>query len=223
MIRLAIVVEGQTEEAFVNTVLVDSLSARGIYPYAAKVPTSVKKKVSGGVTTYGKLRNAIRSWLDRDRGSDFRLTTMVDFYRLPSRSPGVAEARKLSDPYAKVELIERRLAEDIDDSRFLPYVQLHEFEALILSDLDCLREHYLDDAPAIRGLQEDLSDFDNPELIDEGKLTAPSKRIIRRLPVFEKEKSRSGPVIARKIGLENLRARCRHFGEWVTKLEALAG
>ena len=32
--------------------------------------------------------------------------------------------------------------EDVQDQRFIPYLQLHEFEALILTDVCCLAKFY---------------------------------------------------------------------------------
>lgn len=62
----------------------------------------------------------------------------------------------------------------------------------------------------------------SPELVNDGIDTAPSKRIIREIPEYASIKASAGPIVAEKIGLDNLRLKCRHFGEWLTKLEALS-
>ena len=64
--------------------------------------------------------------------------------------------------------------------------------------------------------------YDNPELINEGGTTAPSKRIISEIPEYEGMKPAAGPLVVQRIGLANLRSKCRHFGEWVNRLESLA-
>ncbi len=61
----------------------------------------------------------------------------------------------------------------------------------------------------------------NPELINDGKFTAPSKRIIKEIPEYDKVNA--GPLIVEKIGLDVLRRGCPHFNEWLTKLEDLSG
>lgn len=59
----------------------------------------------------------------------------------------------------------------------------------------------------------------NPELINDGPETAPSKRIERLIPEYDKVIA--GKQIAREIGIETLREKCRHFGEWLSRLEGL--
>lgn len=65
--------------------------------------------------------------------------------------------------------------------------------------------------------------FDSPELINDGPTTAPSKRIIAEIPEYAFQKSTAGPLIAARIGLDVMRARCPNFGEWLGRLEALGG
>lgn len=38
---------------------------------------------------------------------------------------------------------------------------------------------------------------------------------------YEKNKSTSGPNVVESIGLPILKKKCRHFSEWITKLEGL--
>jgi hypothetical protein len=41
------------------------------------------------------------------------------------------------------------------------------------------------------------------------------------IKVYEKNKSTSGPNVAESIGLTTFKKKCRHFNEWITKLEGL--
>lgn len=43
------------------------------------------------------------------------------------------------------------------------------------------------------------------------------------IKIYEKNKSTSGPNVVESIGLPSLKKRCRHFSEWITKLEGLLG
>jgi hypothetical protein len=110
----------------------------------------------------------------------------------------------------------------IGDRRFLPYVQLHEFEALVLADPIRLGDFY----PARRSeagrLAEMAKQARTPEHIDEGARTAPSKRIIDQIPEYEGGKRAAAPIVLERIGLNLLRQACPHFGAWLTCLESLA-
>ncbi len=108
------------------------------------------------------------------------------------------------------------MAEDINDHRFIPYIQLHEFEALILSDPNSLNCEYLEHAKPISNLIA-MVDEKNPELINDGVQTAPSKRILEEIPEYNKVTA--GVTVTRAIGLKKLRERCPHFDEWLTLLE----
>ena len=61
----------------------------------------------------------------------------------------------------------------------------------------------------------------NPELIDDGATTAPSKRIIAEIAEYAFSKATSGPLVVSKIGMTRLCERCRHFAEWVDGLVRL--
>jgi hypothetical protein len=60
------------------------------------------------------------------------------------------------------------------------------------------------------------------EHIDDGKTTAPSKRIVAIIPEYDGRKTSAGPDIAEYIGLKTIRERCPHFHQWLTHLENLA-
>jgi hypothetical protein len=53
---------------------------------------------------------------------------------LPADFPAYDQALSAIDPYMRVEVLESAMAADISDSRFIPYIQLHEFEALVLAE-----------------------------------------------------------------------------------------
>ncbi|MEA5419667.1 DUF4276 family protein [Spirulina sp. CCNP1310] len=70
-------------------------------------------------------------------------------------------------------------------------------------------------------LQAIASQYQTPELINDGLQTAPSKRIIAQFPDYGKAKSTFGPQLAEKIGLQVIRSTCPHFNQWLSKLECL--
>lgn len=226
MIRLHIIAEGQAELNFARKVLAPHLAARNIIVDARAVMTSRNRhtshKHSGGLTSYGKAKNDIKAWLTEDKGAESRFTTMFDFYGLPKDFPGYADIACLASPHERVKRLETALASNIDDQqgRFIPYIQLHEFEALIFADPRQLDWEYLEHAAQIESLIA-IAEEQEPERINDGRDTAPSKRILANIPEYKK--ATAGVAVVEKIGLPTLRAKCKHFDEWISRLESLAG
>ena len=222
MIRLHVTVEGKTEQEFVKTILAPHLASFKVITDARCVLTSssARRTYRGGLVRYAVAKQDIGWWLARDDHPECRFTTMFDFYALPHDFPSYAEAMSLQDPYAKVKKLEDALQQDMDDRRFIPYIQLHEFEALILSNPAKLNHDYLEYERPIAELTKSIEGM-NPELIDDGPDTAPSKRILSRIPEYSKVAV--GVSVASHIGLPVLREKCRHFNDWLTQLEELGG
>jgi uncharacterized protein YggL (DUF469 family) len=222
MIRLHVTAEGQTEQAFVKKVLAPHLAKSSVFADARCVLTSKDKRTAkeyrGGLLHYQKVKNDILTWLKEDSNTECRFTTMFDLYVLPNDFPAFKEAMHQSDPYKRCEILEDALYQDIGDRRFIPYIQLHEFEALIFADLQKLDWEYLEHDELIKNLMQMVGE-QNPELINDGWETAPSKRIIKEIPEYDKVSS--GVLVTGKIGLPVLRQRCQHFHEWLICLEKL--
>jgi len=118
--------------------------------------------------------------------------------------------------------LEEGLAEDIDDPRFIPYIQLHEFEGLLFSNVEAV-DHVLNinqGSSHLAELRAIRAQFKTPEKINEGQTTAPSKRLLNLYEGYDKVLF--GSLIAGKIGLERIREECPHFDEWVLKILKLA-
>jgi Domain of unknown function (DUF4276) len=155
--------------------------------------------------------------MKQDSAADAWFTTMVDLYRLPSDFPGIAESRALADPVTKAEFLESRFSSDLNHLRFVPYIQLHEFEALLFSDPQSFSIAFPGASTALADLEAIRRAFKTPEHINEGDDTSPSKQIRKLLPEYVKPLS--GPLIAKQIGLARLRAECRHFNRWLERIE----
>jgi len=214
-LRLNFIVEGQTEERFVNIVLRDYFADRSVVAAARCVTTRRHRRAHhlrhrGGLTTYRHALDDIRRWMRGDRSGSARFTTMFDLYGLPTDFPRYPAAAEVSDPYARVEILEEALGEAVGDGRFIPYIQLHEFEALLFSDPQKLDTQFPDHGSEIRGLVKTATGFRSPELVDDGPTTAPSKRIAAAIPEYARRKASAGPIVAAKIGLPVLQSRCRH-------------
>jgi Domain of unknown function (DUF4276) len=219
-VRLYITVEGQTEKEFADRALKPHLAAYTIDVRSRVVVTNRKLGRRGGVLDFDKIRGDISRLMKEDRHGEARFTTMVDLYALPLEFPGWAEARKMTDPVDRVAVLEKAMATEFSEPRFIPFIQLHEFEALLYCNLGELQRRITNSETGIKALQSEVSRLE-PEEINEGSATAPSKRIIRHIPIYERNKVRVGAPAAAAIGLDNLRARCPHFGNWLSRLEAL--
>ena len=218
--RLYITVEGQTERKFADDVLKPHLTQYSLDVRTRVVVTNRKLGKRGGVLDFAKIRDDLNRLLREDRSDEAFFTTMVDLYALPSEFPGWIEARGKTVPTERVSILEEAFCAEMGDKRFYPYIQLHEFEALLYCDLFQLQNRIPNSERAIAELLRDVAGL-SPEDINEGPTTAPSKRIIRYLPLYEKTKVRICAPAAATIGLHTLRNRCPHFDEWVRKLEGL--
>lgn len=186
--RIFVVTEGQTETAFVKKVLAF------YYPEKIFIPVEIETKVDkrlgrmykGGISNFEKIRNTLLKVLNTaSKDNSSYVTTMFDFYGLPKDTPSIGEIEKLNSPYAKVEFMENVLAKEFSSARiFFPYIQLHEFEALLYADLDKLQKECFD--VDIGDLKTEVKCFDNPELINNGIEKDPSKRIIKHIPTYDK-------------------------------------
>ena len=222
-VRLHFIVEGQTEETLVNQTLRPHLERFSVWVKARCVETGRKGHVKyrGGIVSYQRARKDITLWMLEDQNADARFTTMFDLYGLPNDFPGYEEAARLQDPYQRVRVLEDSLSENVSDSRLIPYIQLHEFEALLLADPQKLDAQFNENRVGIQRLVRLANGFKSPELIDDGPDSAPSKRIAEEIPAYPRSKVSAGPITAERIGLRTLRTKCQHFDAWLGALESL--
>lgn len=219
MIRVHVLVEGQTEETFVKSVLQPHFNPRETYLLPRLIGKPGHK---GGVGEYPRARRDILAALRQDGGAF--CTTMLDYYAMPDSWPN-REAASHKPFAAKSVTIEEAILADISAElgagfnrvRFIPYVQMHEFEALLFSDPKLLAAGLeLPDDAAVQGIRDQ---FHCPEEINDSHQTAPSKRIMGLNPGYAKVLD--GVRISQNIGLNAMRAQCPHFNGWIARLESL--
>jgi hypothetical protein len=218
MRRVLMLVEGVTEEGFILEILAPHLLNRNV----AAIPKIVTTKrvtdaphFKGGGSQFGKFENDLRLLL-RDSNATL-VTTMIDYYGLPADFPAPPMPATLSC-YEKVKRYEEAFAAKINHDRFLPFLMLHEFEALLFTNPPMLARRFLENDQT-KSLQKIRDQYASPEEIDDSPDTAPSKRIKKLLPGYRKRQH--GIIAAQDIGIEAMRAACPHFNEWLTKLENL--
>lgn len=222
--RLLIHVEGETEETFVNEVLAPHLYTRGWTSVAARLVGNARlRERRGGIKRWTAVQQDIVRHLHEDPACF--ATTMVDYYALPQDWPGRAAATHLvacaKAPHVQSLIeadIQQTMGGDFHAGRFVAFVVMHEFEALLFSD--CVGFSQGIGRPDLGGdLQEIRDGFNSPEEINDSPLTAPSKRIEELLPEYQKVLY--GSIAALEIGLPRMRTECPHFGAWLARLESL--
>ena len=152
------------------------------------------------------------------------ITTMFDYYALDTNFPGHNQLNAIPDIYKKVKHLEEKFRDDINSNlpntpndRFIPYIQPHEFESLLFSDINEIVKADPDwnkKATLISSLSEIVNDYPNPEEINNSYNTSPSHRLAQILNLPKYRKVLHGTAIAKNIGIENIRQKCRHFDEW---------
>ena len=225
MTRIFVVCEGQAEATFVKCILMPYFSSRNKTLIPITILTKQDKKLGkmykGGMSNFEKARSTITKVLAGVKDRHTFVTTMFDFYKLPNDTPGMDKVAIINDPYKQVLLLEKEIQtfEKGYASVYLPYIQLHEFESLIFADLNKINQRYFEANYDISSLREALEEVQNPELINNGESTAPSKRILACIPDYDKIDG--GISILEKIGIAKLQKECKHFSDWIVKLEQL--
>lgn len=218
MKRLVIIAEGDAEESFVNNILSPHFASLGLFN---NIQCFKIKKSNGGISKYNDVKKDIINTLYE---SDVVVSTMLDFYRLPSSFPGKKEVATIPSHLQQTELLEKRLKEDIESTQgcifdnFIPYIQLHEFEALIFSSINGVDALFDPSEFNRKEMLQVINEYPNPEDINDQPDTAPSVRLMKLIPGYEKVLF--GIDILQQHGIPTLLARCPHFRAWVATIEA---
>lgn len=206
MKRVIVYCEGPTEETFVNRILVPALCSKNVF---------VSAHPCHGVSKYSIIRKDLSTLCKHDPTAI--ITTMLDYYALPSDTPGKSDL-SFNSALDKVRHIEECIKLDIGVDNLIPNLTLHEFEALLFSNPECFSYCGLP-RKVLNALHDIRASFETPEHINNSPNTAPSKRILALHPAYNKVLD--GFNIAQDIGLDNIRMQCPHFNAWVTRLESL--
>ena len=201
MIRLAIVTEGQTEAEFIKDVLADHFRPRDVEPTPVVM--------NGNVSTQRLAEFIARLYWSHDA-----VTSLVDFYGFKQKETASADELEIEIR----EQVHKIIRRDWDERKVLPYVQRHEFEALLFADVAAFLCIDVGE-DGVGRLQRVRSRFETPEDINDHSTTAPSKRISQVVRRYNKVAH--GPIVAAEVGLEKMRSACPRFGVWLARLEAL--
>lgn len=212
------IVEGPTEAKFIKEVLAPYLGTKHVFISGI---IASKPGQKGGDIRFDRFKNDIGRQLKQR--ADIYVTQFVDFYGIhewPEYAaicelvPHTAKAEKFCS--ATLTAIQGHFPKHDAERRFIPYVCMHEFEALLFSDTTKLANHLGVDPEHTERIVKSCGE---PERINNSSETAPSKRIKNLNARYGK--TSTGITIAQAIGIEIMREQCPLFDAWLTKLENL--
>lgn len=212
MKRVVFIVEGDTEISFIQKRVIPYLYSKGFTNpmNAQKIVTNKKLNKKGGNVGFEYLKNDISRVAAT---KNVLITTFLDFFRIPADFPNYT-TDSLSLP--KIENgIKEKITEFMDASCFLPYIQRHEIESLMYTNMEGFNI-VVDSQKHLNELQRIIDSYPNPEDINGGAETAPSKRLMR---IFPYEKTTDGEMILEALEINDIRDKCPRFNEWMGKLE----
>lgn len=215
MKRLIFIVEGDTEISFVHKRLIPYLLStepcEGVHlGHAQKITTNRKRNKRGGNVNFSLFKNEVRRVAAQ---RDVLITTMLDFFRLPGDFPRYTKDSK------KVSSIETAIRDELSDvifnPFFLPYIQLHEVEALLFSNPDAFKLVVKDDV-SLQKIKDIARETPNPEDINNDPNTVPSKRLEK---IFPYQKTNDAELVFNQIEIDTIHEKCPRFNHWVAQLE----
>jgi len=220
MSEVVVLVEGQTEQRFIKDILAPYLFGQNIFLTPIILDKPGEK---GGDVKFARAKNDIEKHLKQR--SDTYVTLMVDYYGIRSDWPGYHKSKQEGLHNRKAEVMNNATAKAVaelftdfsPERRFIPYVSMHEIEALYFSEPAILANKL---NVSEKRIQEILDKCGEPEKINDNSETAPSKRLAALSDRFKK--TSTGLVIAGEVGIERMRKACPLFNEWLEKLENLA-
>jgi len=213
--RLIIIVEGQTEKEFVNVILRPYFSTKGIFD----ISVFTIKQSGGGLSKYNHIKTNILNCIYQ---SNTVITTLIDFYGLPGNFPNFGGVANIDNKLHKVEFLEKSMKEELENSQknkfdnFLPYIQLHEFEALVFSSKESILNNFESNKIDMLEIEKIFREFDNPEEINNSVNTAPSKRLLKHKEGYDKVVD--GVRIIEQAGLNKVLEKCPRFAAWLNKV-----
>lgn len=215
MKRIIIICEGQTEIEFCKDVLFKHFINIGIF-----IQTPLIKKSGGGIVPWGILKKQIELHL---RETDVIVTTFIDYYGIPDNYnfPNWEESKQISDKSLRMDSLENAMKNGIIltlQNRYIPYIQLHEFEGLLFNNINVFDQNFnTSELNSRNELLAILESYPNPELINDSPKSAPSKRLEKIITGYSKIVF--GSILAEEIGLNNMRQKSPRFNNWIHILE----
>lgn len=218
MRRIIIICEGETEREFCMTILAPYFASKNIH-----IQSPLIKKSMGGIVKWSELKKQILLHLKSDTTA--YITTLIDYYGLYNKYsfPKWDESETQPDKNLRMQMLEEAMKLDIEDVyrfRYIPYIQLHEFEGLLFNDINDFYEQIPpNELIGIDELKATFNQYENPEMINNNRETSPSQRLERIILGYNKIVY--GNILAESIGLSRIREKSPRFNSWLTKIEQI--
>jgi len=220
MINIYVVVEGYTEERFIKDFFPLFFRDKNFYfqPIVLETSRTPQKKYKGGLNKYSQLKRDILRLLKQTHVS--LVTTMIDYYNLPQDFPGKTTLPS-GDIYRKVAFLEEEFFKDINHEKFMPYIQIHEFETLLFVDKIGFEVCYKNNKKVLNKIVQIFNQYPNPEEINDSPTGHPSARIEQIDDSFSKTLHGLEilKIIFKEKGPEIFLQKCKHFSEWINKIK----
>jgi hypothetical protein len=210
MIRVAISVEGQTEDEFCKQILASHFLQKGIQLTPIIVTTKRERcgaKHKGGCISLDRIKSEITKLLS---SFDY-VTTFYDLYGFNGAEDITADE------------LEQKMSKLFSNRKFIPYIQKYEFETLLFSEPSYYKE-YFSNQQAQLDMETIINAFNgNIEEINNSKETAPSKRMVKFFDNYDEgfDKVFHGYSIIEEIGLEKVLEKASRFKAWIERIESL--
>jgi len=162
MKRLIIICEGQTEVEFCKDVLLKFFLNKGII-----IQTPLIKKSGGGIVPWNTLKKQIELHL---KEREVFVTTFIDYYGIPDKYnyPSWQESKKIVNKSLRMDFLENAMKDNVNQNRYIPYIQLHEFEGLLFNNIEIFDQNF---NPSELNTRQEiiniLNAYPNPELIND--------------------------------------------------------
>jgi hypothetical protein len=223
--RVLVVVEGSTENIVLRKLVAPHLGAKGVFIYPKIIGESNGK---GGSITFNRLVSDMVNLHLQEPG--VIVTSFVDYYGRQGTWPSEAEGKaKGLSAAAMAAILETDLKAAITAHprlsgarlRLLPYIQVHELEALLYAQPELLAGEVFGEAEKAGLLRADLEGLAHCELLNDSKETAPSRRLENHFGVYQKGRGNTSHarLFAEKAELATIRQVCPRFDTWVRALE----
>ena len=213
-------VEGQTEQAFLSKLLSHQFSQLGL---DLSVKTVGEPGRKGGNLNLDRVLRDLSGLLKQEPKSV--VTTCFDYYDLPWDFARAAKKKPAKQAVAEIESeltnkVAGKFGPSFNASRFVPYIQLHEIEALFFAEPEVVAGEF--GAPSLAArLERVVDECGGCEAINDHYETKPSKRLENMPTGYRKGASSKShaPRIAGRMNLATVRSQCPHFDAWLRTLE----
>lgn len=201
-VNVGVVCEGPTEVDFVKKLNKEYFNQKQISLKPIGI-NEAKKDLGGNISIDRVIHYVTKSPYNI-------VTTLIDYY-------GIKECKDKTVDELKTELQKQYSNINGWNRIFIPYLQLHETEALLFSNIDSIIKMKNANDEQKEQLYAIQKMYPNPEDINNSVETAPSKRLEKIFLNYRKIIDANR--IFSKISIEEIKSKCSNFKMWLSEIE----